>query len=176
MSAIIENLSALLIEVRNNPELNAIVLQQCEDLYSELFVAASTIQTGTQILELNKFNSEIEDELCRQLFSHELNKIHSIERAKELLESAPIEEPEYEDNNDWDPNDEYSNSYGFHYDENAYAEWDESAYLQNKSRLIEALSTTKFAELVNYKGECEGECIIDEDSHYRMFHGKYDYS
>ena len=178
----LNTLSALLLEVRNNPELNSAVMRQCEDLYSEMFIA-SEFKTGSEILELNNFCRETKDELCRQLFNHELNKIHTIKRAKEQLEMDALypDEPEInyldddEDNNDWDPNDEYSPSV-FDYDENAYAEWDEDAYQENIERLRGEIMTTKFGYLVNYKGECEGECIIDEDSKMRTFHGKYDYA
>ena len=184
-------LSALLIEVRSNPALNAAVMRECESVYSEMFVHNET-ETGAEILARvgSEVQFEVIDELCRQLHSHELNKIHAINKAKESLLN-PVDPTEYkeisvedwnnqyrfndedEDENDWNPNDEY---YSYDYDEDEYAQWDENDFKQNKPRLMLEILTTTFGTLVNYKGEPEGECVVDSDINYRTYFGKHDYS
>ena len=184
MKSCIENLSELLLEVRNNPELHSAALRECESLYRELFVAHRTIKTGAELIQLNADVDldEIKDDLCRQLFEHELNQVNAINLAKMRLETGievdeQPEEIEWDGEcNDWDPNDESQYSHAFHYDEDAYIEFDDEEYLKNKSRLLSKIESTKFAVLVNYKGEMEGECVIDEFSSFRTFYDKYDYS
>lgn len=47
----IRELSNILIEVRNNPELNRAVMAECESIYSEMFIHHE-VETGAEIIDL----------------------------------------------------------------------------------------------------------------------------
>lgn len=181
---ILSELSALLVEVRNNPELDRAYKAQCADMYAETFVHSET-ETGAEILaRMSPENfEEIKMELMTQLFSHELTKIHKIKKAKEALEN-PVSIPDFSDamtaeeyNEEfcYDFDDEDSYQY-YGYDEDEYPQFDYVAFEQSQKRLEVEIMTTVFGMLVNYKGEPEGECVVDSETSMRTFHGKYNYS
>lgn len=78
--------------------------------------------------------------------------------------------------NAYDPNDEYCYCRSIH-DEADYEElYSITEFMDELPRLRQDILTTTFGVLVNYKGEPEGECVVDQDTNTRKFYGKYDYS
>lgn len=199
-----EEVKSILVAVQSNPELHRAALQECAELYSELFVGVGSEHTGAdiiaslnlndpshkysldsqlkEILEFEKAIDRIKSDLNTEDMSIvyiEFLKRDAEERRKYMPPSYHThysDDDEYYEDDDYDdPNDE--RHYDWYPDEgDALLERQLKEELEARyDEILEKFKTTVFVDLVNYKGEGEASAMLIKAAHFRKFYSKYEY-
>lgn len=199
-----EEVKSVLIAVQSNPELHRAALQECEELYTELFIGVGSEHTGADIIASLNLNDpchkySLDDQLIEILaFEKAIERI-KVDLGTDDMAVVYIEfiKSEAEERRKYMPQPHFA-----HYDDEDYyyEDLDEDDYIDDsrfgwypdegdalldrqlkeelKSRydeILEKFKTTVFVELVNYKGEGEATRMLIKAAHLRKFYSKYSY-